>query len=96
MKMKSAFKWCPAALALMAASTVAYSHVTEPDLFTGTHGEFQQNSGHVVATYVANWSNPASISQINGNNLTHILYAFLDICGPGQRAGHEATCAGRK
>ncbi|MDO6583863.1 glycosyl hydrolase family 18 protein [Photobacterium sp. 2_MG-2023] len=95
MKIESAFKWCPAALALMAASTFAYSHATEPDLFTGTHGEFQQNSGHVVATYVANWSNPASISQINGNNLTHILYAFLDICGPGQRAGHEATCTGK-
>ncbi|MBV7300359.1 glycosyl hydrolase family 18 protein [Enterovibrio paralichthyis] len=80
-------------LLLSAGLVASAANAGETDLFTGKHGEYQQSSGKVVATYVANWSEPSAVKNINGNNLTHILYAFLDICGPGQRAGHEATCA---
>ncbi|MGF1686596.1 glycosyl hydrolase family 18 protein [Photobacterium japonica] len=63
------------------------------DYFTGQHGNYEQTSGKVVATYIANWGNPDNIDNVNGDNLTHILYAFLDICGPNERPSMAQICA---
>nr|WP_086938757.1 glycosyl hydrolase family 18 protein [Thaumasiovibrio occultus] len=93
MKLKKPFTWCPLALALLAAGSVANATVTDSQLFSGKHGEFQQTSGNVVATYVANWGDPNNVRQINGDNLSHILFAFLNMCGPGQLPEHAAICA---
>ncbi|GHA65879.1 glycosyl hydrolase family 18 protein [Photobacterium aphoticum] len=65
------------------------------EYFQGQHGNFEQTSGKVVATYIANWGNPDNIDNVNGDNLTHILYAFLDICGPNERPTMAEICANK-
>ncbi|WP_299015582.1 glycosyl hydrolase family 18 protein [uncultured Photobacterium sp.] len=80
----------PLALALGCNVVVA----SEPsDYFTGQHDKFKQTSGKVVASYVANWANPAIVDSVYGNNLTHVLYAFMHICGPGQIASVNEICS---
>ncbi|WP_281558912.1 glycosyl hydrolase family 18 protein [Thalassomonas sp. RHCl1] len=62
------------------------------DYFTGSYQSFKQTSGKVMASYVANWADPNAVDNINGNNLTHILYAFLNGCGPGETDRAKALC----
>ncbi|OHU90565.1 MULTISPECIES: glycosyl hydrolase family 18 protein [Pseudoalteromonas] len=63
--------------------------------FTGTHQKFKQTSNKVVGTYIANWSNPSIIDDVPGDNLTHVLYAFLRACGPGERPNDATVCANK-
>ncbi|ELR66788.1 Chitinase [Photobacterium marinum] len=63
------------------------------DYFIGKHDKFKQTSGKVVASYVANWADPTIVDSIYGNNLTHVLYAFMHICGPGQVEAVNEICS---
>ncbi|ESP90551.1 glycosyl hydrolase family 18 protein [Pseudoalteromonas luteoviolacea] len=63
--------------------------------FTGNHQQFKQTSNKVVGTYIANWSDPNSIDDVPGDNLTHILYAFLRACGPGELPNDATVCANK-
>jgi chitinase len=55
-------------------------------LFTGLTGVAQAEQ-KVVAGYFADWQyanadNPYTVKDIPADNLTHIIYAFLSMCGP--------------
>lgn len=51
----------------------------------------------VVGVYVPNWE-PASatLDKLQPGSVTHALYAFLRICGPGQLPKDQAACAGKQ
>lgn len=65
---------------------------TDHDFFSGKHQHYQQRSGKVVATYIGNWVDPAIVANINGDNLTHLIYAFVEICGEKQRDILDGVC----
>lgn len=80
------------ALALAAGAAVA----AEPSrLFTGQPRAFTPTSGKVVGVYVPNWQPPELLDRVPAGNLTHVLYAFLHICGPGQLPQDAAACEGK-
>ncbi|SEL53301.1 Chitinase, GH18 family [Roseateles sp. YR242] len=94
-----------------AAPAVFAPAVASPTaLFSGKHRPFQRQrgggsggrgdgdgdgDGDVVGVYVPNWMAPELIEQVPPGNLTHVLYAFLRICGPGQLPKDAQTCQGR-
>jgi chitinase len=79
-------------LALIASQTLA----APPKLFSGQPLAFERSpSAPVVGAYVPNWEPVALVDGIKDGSVSHVLYAFLRICGPGQRAQDEALCAGR-
>ncbi|ALV04996.1 glycoside hydrolase family 18 protein [Roseateles depolymerans] len=65
------------------------------DLFTGRQRPFTGPSKGVVGVYVPNWQPEALLDQVPPGNVTHVLYAFLRICGPGQLPKDAAACEGR-
>ncbi|MCC4797221.1 hypothetical protein BCT30_06850 [Enterovibrio norvegicus] len=80
-------------LGLMISSTcLAQSLPKDHDFFSGEFGRYQQNSGKVVGTYIGNWIEPSEVSKINGNNVTHLIYAFVETCGDKQRAVLNEVC----
>lgn len=96
----------PAFLALL-ASLAALSHLTaqaQPapadvpgyPLFGGKPVEFERSANKVVGAYVPNWQPTTNLDQLPTNNLTHALYAFLRLCGPGQLKQDAPKCEGRK
>ncbi len=52
-------------------------------------------AGPVVGLYVPNWAPPALLDKLPAGSVTHLLYAFLRLCGPGQLPKDEAACKGR-
>jgi len=83
--------------AALAASANAADNAApvEARLFTGRHQAFEPQGRDVVGVYVPNWMDPGLIEQVPPGNLTHVLYAFLRLCGPGQLAKDAAACNGR-
>jgi len=81
-----------------ATATATATTTTEKkhDYFSGEHKAYLQTSGKVVGSYIANWANPNIVDTVNGNNLSHILYAFLRICGPGQLAADAEVCLNKQ
>ncbi len=79
----------------LAASTPARPAVAPPGPFTGKALAFEPTSGKVVGVYVPNWKPTEALEQLPAGNVTHILYAFLRICGPGQLPKDAAACAGK-
>jgi len=49
----------------------------------------------VVGGYVLAERGLAPVEAIRPGSLSHLLYAFLYLCGPGQRASEAAACAGQ-
>jgi chitinase len=76
-----------------AADRAAADHVAEAALFTARPTAFAPTSGKVVGVYVPNWKPTALLAQLPRGNVTHLLYAFLHICGPGQLDKDAAACA---
>jgi len=84
------------ALALSCLLTAAAAQAAPPPLFTGQPLAFERGkSEKVVGVYVPNWQPVALVERIRPGSLSHILYAFLRICGPGQLAKDAAVCAGK-
>jgi len=93
----------PLSAALIAAGAVAAAPAPEPKadapgyaLFGGKPVEFERTGGKVVGVYVPNWEPAELIERVPPQNLTHVLYAFLRLCGPGQLEKDAAKCAGKK
>lgn len=93
----------PLSAALIAAGAVAAAPAPEPKadapgyaLFGGKPVEFERTGGKVVGVYVPNWEPVELIERVPPQNLTHVLYAFLRLCGPGQLEKDAAKCAGKK
>ena len=79
-------------LALLGLSTQAAT----PDLFGAKPLAFERGPGaKVVGAYVPNWESTEVVDRIKTGSLSHILYAFARICGPGQRSMDTALCAGK-
>lgn len=66
-----------------------------PALFKPGALDFEPTSGKVLGLYVANWEPVARVAALPGGSLTHVLYAFLRACGPGQLPKDAPKCAGR-
>ena len=64
--------------------------------FTGRPRPFEQTAGKVVAFYLDGDSVAGGyrLDPVTLGNLTHLLYAFLAICGPGETDGAAKACAG--
>jgi chitinase len=65
-------------------------------LFGAKPVEFERTGGKIVGVYVPNWEPVELIERVPPQNLTHVLYAFLRLCGPGQLAKDAAKCVGKK
>ena len=64
-------------------------------LFGGKPLEFERSGGKVVAVYTPNWQPTALVDALHGDSVTHILYAFLHVCGPGQLPEDAPKCVGK-
>jgi len=81
---------------LLLALVTAQALAAPPKLFTGQPRAFEPAPKPlVVGAYVPSWESVSVVDQIKDGSLTHILYAFGRICGPGQRPMDEALCAGK-
>ncbi len=83
--------------ALIATSSSFANNLNEQlpkdhDFFSGKHGHYQQTSGKVVATYIGNWVDPKEVLKINANNISHLIYAFVEVCGDKQRDVLDDIC----
>jgi chitinase len=84
-------------LSTILSSSPAFSATNaEYKPFSGEFNDYKQSSGKVVGAYVANWSDPSIVDSINGDNLTHILYAFLTICGDLQLDKAKTICENKE
>lgn len=73
----------------------------------GSNKPYQNKSGKVVGTYFVEWGvygRKYTVDMVPAQNLTHILYGFIPVCGPndsllaGNAQGHQVlvkSCQGR-
>jgi chitinase len=81
--------------ALGACCATASLALAQPDqTFAGHPLPFTQSTGKVVAFYLDGGSIASDyrLDPVTLGNLTHLLYAFLAICGPGQTAHAAQVC----
>lgn len=55
----------------------------------------QRRSDAVVGVYVPGWESPALLERLRPGSASHLLYAFLRLCGPGQLAKDAHGCQGK-
>ncbi len=86
----------PVACLAAVLALASLAHAAPPELFTGKPLAFvRQPDAKVVGAYVPNWEPVALVDQIKPGSLSHILYAFVRVCGPGQVAMDAAQCKGK-
>ncbi len=89
---------CLALLASLAACAWADPQVASPPaprLFKPGAQAFEPTSGKVLGLYVANWEPVSRVAALPAGSLSHVLYAFLRACGPGQLPRDTPKCEGR-
>ena len=64
-------------------------------LFGGKPLEWERSGGKIVGVYTPNWQPTALVDALHGDSVTHIVYAFLHACGPGQLPADLPKCAGK-
>jgi GH18 family chitinase len=64
-------------------------------LFGGKPLEWERSGGKVVGVYTANWQPTALVDALHGDSVTHVVYAFLHVCGPGQLPEDAPKCVGK-
>ncbi len=64
-------------------------------LFGGRFPPFERSGTRVVGVYVPNWEPVGLVDGLDGHLVTHLIYAFLHLCGPGQDAADAARCEGK-
>src|SRR5436190_1890334 len=75
----------------VAAEPVGAPH----ELFGAGFLDFRRTSGKVVGVYVPNWQPVKLVDDMPGGAVTHVLYAFLRLCGPGQLTKDAPACQGK-
>ena len=81
------------AFALLATAALA---APPDDLFSARPLAFERPAtAKVVGVYVPNWEPVAVVEAIKPGSVSHLLYAFLRICGPGQLPKDAANCVGK-
>ena len=84
------------AIALVALQAAhAAPPVASYPLFGGKPLEFERSGGKVVGVYTPNWQPAALVDALHGDSVTHVVYAFLHVCGPGQLAMDAPKCEGK-
>ncbi len=88
----------PTLAALLAATLLFAAPATsaEPALFGAGPQAVERSSAKVVGAYMPNWEPTALVDAIQPGSLTHLLYAFLRLCGPGQLPVDAPKCQGRQ
>ena len=86
--------------ALLGGLAVAFaaSHVaaaTPYPLFGGKPLDWERSGGKVVGVYTPNWQSTALVDALKGDSVTHVVYAFLHVCGPGQLPADAPRCVGK-
>lgn len=88
-----------ALLSLCLSLGLATSAPAAPPAFGGKPLAFKaqakSSASPVVGAYVPGWEDISLLDKIQPGSLTHVLYAFLRLCGPGQLAKDEKVCANR-
>jgi len=64
-------------------------------LFGAKPLEWERSGGKVVGVYTPNWQPTALVDALHGDSVTHVLYAFVHVCGPGQLREDAPKCAGK-
>lgn len=64
-------------------------------LFGGKPLEWERSGGKIVGVYVPNWQPTALVDALHGDSVTHLVYAFLHVCGPGQLREDGPRCVGK-
>jgi chitinase len=111
MRMRGSWRsWPAVVLALMVSGVLGVAAVgaragpstgPAPAASAGPFGlgfrAFVPDDRTVVGVYVPNWE-PASatLDRLQPGSVTHALYAFLRICGPGQLPKDQAACGGKQ
>lgn len=82
------------ALALLAS----FAQAAEPSYprFGGKPLPVERTSAKVVGVYVPMWESAGHVDRIPAGSVTHLLYSFLRLCGPGQIAKDAARCVGKQ
>ena len=84
------------ALAVLTLLTTSALAAPSDDLFSATPRDFERPAqAKVVGVYVPNWEPLAVLDVIKPGSVSHLLYAFLRICGPGQLPKDAPNCAGK-
>jgi len=85
------------ALACALATSAAQGAAQAADLFDGRPAAFTRDAASkVVGVYVPSWQPVSQLDAIAPGNVSHLLYAFLRLCGPGRLPADERGCAGRR
>lgn len=84
-----------AAVAAGPVDAVAASASAPYALFGGKPLEFERTGGKIVGVYTPNWQSTALVDALHGDSVTHVIYAFLHVCGPGQLPEDAPRCAGK-
>lgn len=96
-----AFAAALAALAASASGAAAKDAAPVPAasapyaLFGGKPLEWERSGGKVVGVYTPNWQPAALVDALHGDSVTHVIYAFLHVCGPGQLPEDAPKCVGK-
>jgi len=80
---------CASPAAVAGAASAPYP------LFGGKPLEWERSGGKIVGVYTPNWQPAALVDALHGDSVTHIVYAFLHVCGPGQLPEDAPKCAGK-
>jgi chitinase len=81
--------------ALWACTAEAAPAAAPYALFGGKPLEFERSGGKIVGVYMPNWQPTALVDGLHGDSVTHVIYAFLHVCGPGQLPEDAPKCAGK-
>lgn len=65
-------------------------------LFSAKPLAFERSSAKVVGVYVPMWESTDVVDRIQPGSVTHLLYAFLRLCGPGQLPKDAPKCEGKQ
>ena len=80
---------------LCCGAAIAAGDPPASTLFSGRFMDFERSSAKVVGVYVPNWEPVALVDGLSGQNVTHLIYAFLHVCGPGQLEKDAPRCEGK-
>jgi chitinase len=81
--------------AAFAVSPLAAHEALRPPLFGGQPLAFDPRGGRVVGVYVPGWESPSLLDRVRPGSITHVLHAFVPVCGPGQKLAQAAQCDAR-
>lgn len=83
-------------LAIAFALAVATLPTRGADLFDAQPRAFARRAdSKVVGVYVPSWQPTEQLERLRAGSVSHLLYAFLRLCGPGQQPADAKACAGR-